>query len=116
MFDPASHYYRMLDAKLDIIHAQGTQILARLDAISKQETKSMSAISDAVAALTAKAASIQSTEDAALAALNGLRDQLKAAIANAADSDAAVTAVNSIVGALDTHNAPLAAAIATPPA
>lgn len=97
------------EAKLDLI-------LARLDALMKQEKRDMSAISDAVVALTTKAASIESTEDAALVALNGPRDQLKAALANAVDATAAVAAINDVVAALDTHNAPLAAAIATPPA
>ena len=104
-----SRQFQQLNAKLDSIAAQ-------LTAFIKQENKVMSELSDAVAALTSKAASIESTEDSALTVLNGLRDQLKAALANAADATAAVAAVNEVVAALDTHNAPLAAAIATPPA
>lgn len=102
-----ARYFLTVNTKLD-------EIITLLKAVTVQEKTTMSAISDAVAALTAEAATIGNTEDSALTVLNGIKNQLAAAIANAADATAAVASVNQIVAALDAHNVPLAAAIAAP--
>ncbi len=105
-----------INKKLDAILTQLGVDHRLLAAVKTEEDQIMSDISDAVGELTAKAAKIEDTEDAALVVLNGLRDQLTAAIANAADAAAAVTNVRQVIAGMTTHNDPLAAAIATPPA
>ncbi len=105
-----------INTKLDAILTQLGVDHRLLQTVKTEEDQIMSAISDAVAALTAKAGQLADTEDAALVVLNGLRDQLAGAIANASDAAAAVVNVQQVIAGMDAHNAPLAAAIATPPA
>lgn len=100
---------------MTVVKTTWFNIPAQLDAILANQEKIMSAISDAVGQLVTTTQKIEDTEDAALAALNGLRDQLKAALANAADATAAVANVQQVIAGMTTHNDPLAAAIATPP-
>lgn len=113
----------MNKADVDSIHKKLDAILAQLgvdhrllQAVKQEEDKIMSDISDAVGELTAKANEIENTEDSALVVLNGLKDQLAAAIANASDAAAAVVNVRQVIAGMTTHNGPLAAAIATTPA
>lgn len=108
--------FTTINNKLDAILTQLGVDHRLLQAVKTEEDNIMSAISDAVAALTAKASEIENTEDAALIVLNGLKEQLASAIANAADATAAVANVQQVISGMDTHNAPLASAIATPPA
>lgn len=91
-------------------------VLALLKTIKSEEEQIMSQISDAVGDLATEAAKIANTEDAALIVLNGLKDQLAAALANAADAATAVANVRQVIAGMTAHNDPLASAIATPPA
>ncbi len=111
----AASWNSMLDA-ISRIDRAVAKIAITVNATKTEEDRIMSAISDAVAALTTKAGQLADTEDAALVVLNGLRDQLASAIANASDAAAAVANVQQVIAGMDAHNAPLAAAIATPPA
>lgn len=89
--------------------------VAQIASKQTQEIKEMSDISDAVGDLVTTAAKIEGTEDSALVVLNGLKDQLAAALANAADAATAVVNVRQVIAGMTTHNEPLASAIATPP-
>ena len=75
--------------------------------------KAMSAISDAVAALSAKVTAENTVIASAVTLLQGLSQQLKDALANAADDAAAVQAVTDITTSIDQQTQTLAAAVAT---
>lgn len=97
-----------LNSKLNAIQTSLALILTN----QTKEFKTMSQISDAVAALTAKVTTVQGTEASALTLIQGIVTQLKAALANAADDAAAVAAVTALTTQLGASDDPLAAAIA----
>jgi uncharacterized coiled-coil protein SlyX len=95
--------------------AKYQQILSLLNQIvanQAMEIKTMSAITDAVAALTTRVTAVQGTEASALTLIQGIVTQLNTALANAADADAAVTAVKALTAQLQASDDPLAAAVA----
>ena len=89
----------------------------KIAAQQTKEIKIMSDISDAVAALTARVTTVQGTEASALTLIQGIVAQLNAALANAKDDAAAVTAVKALAVQLQASDDPLAAAVvaANPP-
>lgn len=112
-----STQWNALTSELGAIRTQLAKILAN----QTTEIKSMSDISDAVAALTVKVTKVQGTEASALTLIQGIVAQLNEAIANAADAAAAVTAVKALTAQLGASDDPLAAAVVanqppTPPA
>jgi hypothetical protein len=72
----------------------------------------MSALSDAVAALSTQVAQQTTVEQSAITLINGIAAQLAAALANAADADAAVAAVTALTTQLQTDATSLAADVA----
>ena len=103
--------WNALTSGLSAIQKQLTLILAN----QTKEFNIMSQISDAVAALTTKVTTVQGTEASALTLIQGIVAQLNAALANAADDAAAVTAVKALTAQLGVSDDPLAAAVAANP-
>jgi hypothetical protein len=71
----------------------------------------MSAISDAVAALQAQVTQQTTVEQSAITLIQGIAQQLAAALANASDDTAAVAAVTAITQTLQSDSTSLAAAV-----
>lgn len=96
-----------LPAQIDTLLANQQAIMVLLT----QEKKSMSDISDAVAALTTRVTAVQGTEASALVLIQGIVAQLNKALADAADDVAAVAAVKALTAQLQASDDPLAAAV-----
>lgn len=78
----------------------------------KREIRKMSqALADKLTALTAEVTEVKTAEAAAVTALNGIPKLLADAIAGAADDSAAVTAVQGVIDQLKASSGDLAAAV-----
>jgi hypothetical protein len=91
------------------------QVLANQVVILANQAKganTMSAISDAVAALQTQVTQQTTVEQSAITLIQGIAAQLTAALANSADDTAAVAAVAAVNQTLQTSAAALAAAVA----